>query len=201
MIKTVTSAMIEALLATVECKTHIVEGTTTTVAVALLPIGDSMFTLSTAISGCADPRKFNADLGAKYAIEKVMAQAKEKLLELEGYCLSKEVNGIAPVTDYVDRIIIEYNELMAKLVKLNGFIESDKFKSLDSRVRLLLSRQSAAMEDYIECLHWRLKDCGCIRFNGANWPELVEKFGGGEVVGDQFVTPAGDSYAPGMWVK
>lgn len=201
MIKTVTSAMIEALVATVEYKTHIVEGTTTTVAVAMLPIGETWFTLATAISGYADQRKFNADLGAKYAIEKVMAQAKEKLWELEGYCLSKEVNEIAPVTDYVDRIIIEYNELMAKRVKLNGFIESDKFKSLDSRARLLLSRQAAAMEDYAECLHQRLKDCGCIQFTGTNWPELVEKFGDGELVGGQFVTPAGDSFAVGMWIK
>lgn len=103
--------------------------------------------------------------------------------------------------DHIDRMIIEHNELMAKLVKLNQFVEGDKFKSLDSRARLLLSRQAAAMEDYVECLHQRLKDCGCILFTGANWPELVEKFGGGEVVGDQFVTPAGDSYAPGMWVK
>lgn len=201
MIKTVTSAMIEALLATVECKTHIVEGTTTTVAVALLPIGETKFSLATAISGCADPRKFNADLGAKYAIEKVMAQAKEKLWELEGYCLSKEINGVTPVTDHIDRMIIEHNELMAKLVKLNQFVEGDKFKSLDSRAGSLLRRQAVAMEDYVECLHWRLKYCGCILFTGANWPELVEKFGGGEVVGGQFVTPAGDSFADGMWVK
>lgn len=201
MIKTVTSAMIDALLATVEYKTHIVEGTTTTVAVAMLPIGEAKFTLSTAISGCADPRKFNADLGAKYAIEKVMTQAKEKLWELEGYCLAKEINGAAPVTDHIDSMIIEHNELMAKLVKLNEFIECDEFNSLESRARLMLSRQAAAMEDYAECLRERLKDFGCIQFTGANWPELVEKFGGGELVGVQFVTPAGDSFAVGMWVK
>ncbi|MGR6502830.1 Gp49 family protein [Shewanella sp. Koi 1] len=201
MIKTVTSAMIEALLATVECKTHIVEGTTTTVAVALLPIGETKFSLATAISACADPRKFDAALGAKYAIEQVMAKANEKLWELEGYCLSKEINGVAPVTDHIDRMIIEHNELMAKLVKLNQFVEGDKFKSLDSRDRLMLSCQAAAMEDYAECLHDRLKDFGCILFTGSNWPELVEKFGGGEVVGGQFVTPAGDSFTDGMWVK
>lgn len=103
--------------------------------------------------------------------------------------------------DHIDRMIIEHNELMANLVKLNQFVEGDKFKSLDSRDRLLLRRQAAAMEDYAECLHDRLKDCGSILFTGANWPAMVEKFGGGEVVGGQFVTPAGDSFAVGMWVR
>lgn len=103
--------------------------------------------------------------------------------------------------DHIDRMIIEHNKLMAKLVKLNEFIEGDKFKSLGSRARLLLSRQAAAMEDYAECLHDRLKDSGCIQFTGANWPELVEKFGGGELVDGDFVTPSGDNFSVGMWVK
>lgn len=103
--------------------------------------------------------------------------------------------------DQTDTMIIEHNELMAKLVKLNEFIEGDKFKSLGSRARLLLSRQAAAMEDYAECLHDRLKDSGCIQFTGANWPELVEKFGGGELVDGDFVTPSGDNFSVGMWVK
>lgn len=201
MIKTVTSAMIEALLATVECKTHIVEGTTTTVAVAMLPIGEAKFTLSTAISGCADPRKFNADLGAKYAIEKVMTQAKEKLWELEGYCLAKEINGTAPVTDHIDRMIIEHNELMAKLVKLNEFMDSDRYEQLESNSKHLIFRQNDCMASYEIILRKRLELAGCIQFTGANWPELVEKFGDGELVGGQFVTPAGDSFAVGMWVK
>ena len=201
MIKTVTSAHIDALLATVEYKTHVVNDSTTTVAVALLPIGDALFTLSTAISGCADPRKFNADLGAKYAIEKAAAQAKEKLWELEGYCLAKEINSVAPVTDHIDRMIIEHDDLEEKAAALEAFEMSDRCKQLDSRDKELLFTQGMHMRIYQNHLRLRLEKAGCIKFYGANWPELVDKFGGGELVGDQFVTPAGDSYAPGMWVK
>ncbi|WP_368880707.1 Gp49 family protein [Shewanella algae] len=199
MVKSINVARIQSLLATVICHCHIIEGTTTTVATAMLPMGEgNHFTLATAISGCADPQKFDPALGEKYATEKVMARANEKLWELEGYRLACDIS--APVIgDHIDRMIAEHGELTSRLAKLNEFVNGDMFKSLESGTRTLLKKQRDSMEDYADCLDSRLKKSGCIQFTGANYPELVEYFGDGSLVGEQFVTPAGDSLMAGMW--
>lgn len=200
MIKSVTVRHIEALLATVVCHCHVVENTTTTVAVAMLPMGEgNHFTLATEISGCADPAKFCAETGAKYATEKAMAAAKEKLWELEGYKLACEINRGAASGDHIDRMIAEHNELTGRLVKLEAFFESNTAAELDEIDAFHLREQFHAMNFYADTLQIRLERAGCIKFTGANWPALVDHFGGGELVGEQFHTPAGDSLAPGMW--
>ena len=79
----VTLDQIEALMEKVEFKVHIVEGTTTTMAVAVL----EGFTLAKEFTACVDPLNFNKELGEKYAILKSKAAAKDKLWELEGYRL------------------------------------------------------------------------------------------------------------------
>nr|DAV09148.1 MAG TPA: hypothetical protein [Caudoviricetes sp.] len=79
---------IDELMASVEVVTHVVEGTTTTVATALLPVKHIKFTLATEISACIDPRNFNAELGANIARDKALATARNKLWELEGYALA-----------------------------------------------------------------------------------------------------------------
>ena len=79
---------IDNLMQYVQYKTHIVEGTTTTVAVAVLPMGTVDFTLAIESTACVDNSNFNADLGAKYAIEKAATSARDKLWELEGYVLA-----------------------------------------------------------------------------------------------------------------
>lgn len=79
---------IDNLMQYVQYKTHIVEGTTTTVAVAVLPMGTVDFTLSIESTACVDKSNFNAELGAKYAIEKAAVSARDKLWELEGYVLA-----------------------------------------------------------------------------------------------------------------
>lgn len=80
---------IDQLMASVTVQTHIVEGTTTTVATALLQLGHIQFTLATEISACIDPRNFNAELGANIAKDKALATARNKLWELEGYALAQ----------------------------------------------------------------------------------------------------------------
>ena len=79
---------IDNLMQYVQYKTHIVEGTTTTVAVAVLPMGTVDFTLAIESTACVDKSNFNAELGAKYAIEKAATSARDKLWELEGYVLA-----------------------------------------------------------------------------------------------------------------
>ena len=79
---------IDNLMQYVQYKTHIVEGTTTTVAVAVLPMGTVDFTLAIESTTCVDKSNFNAELGAKYAIEKAATSARDKLWELEGYVLA-----------------------------------------------------------------------------------------------------------------
>lgn len=79
---------IDMLMGHVQYKTHIVEGTTTTVAVAVLPMGTVDFTLAIESTACVDKSNFNAALGAKYAIEKAAVSARDKLWELEGYVLA-----------------------------------------------------------------------------------------------------------------
>lgn len=87
----VTAEHIEKLMEQVKYDTHIVDGTTTTVVTAYIPVGKVNFTLSTEIMACVDPRNFNAEKGAKYGIEKAAVSAKDKLWELEGYLLAKEI--------------------------------------------------------------------------------------------------------------
>ena len=79
----VTNDDISLLMDNVIYATHVVPNTTTTVAVAMI----SGFTLCQEITACVDPANFDAELGAKYAIEKARSSARNKLWELEGYKL------------------------------------------------------------------------------------------------------------------
>lgn len=82
---------IDELMSQVKYDVHICPGTTTTVVTAMLPMGPINFTLCTEIMACVDSRNFNAELGAKYGIEKAEVAARDKLWELEGYSLAKEL--------------------------------------------------------------------------------------------------------------
>lgn len=57
--------------------------------------------------------------------------------------------------DFLIRIIAEQNELYDKLTKLNKFIETEKFKSLDDENQRLLKMQSSAMSIYNDVLNMR----------------------------------------------
>lgn len=63
-------------------------GTTSTFAHAFL----GGFYISTGHSACVDPANFKPHLGMKYAREKAEMLAREKLWELEGYALFKQLN-------------------------------------------------------------------------------------------------------------
>ena len=72
----------------VEVKTFVFPGTTTTVAGAFLANG---FCLAVATSACADPANFDVAIGERIATGKVLAAARDKAWELEGYVLKKSL--------------------------------------------------------------------------------------------------------------
>lgn len=57
--------------------------------------------------------------------------------------------------EFLIRVITEQNELYDKLTKLNNFISSEKFKSIDDENQRLLKMQSNAMSIYNDVLNMR----------------------------------------------
>ena len=80
----VTPDQIDALMDGVTYHTHVVPGTTTTVATA---IAENGFTLAIEMSACASPENFDEEIGAKIAIGAVSEKARNELWKLEGYRL------------------------------------------------------------------------------------------------------------------
>lgn len=64
--------------------------------------------------------------------------------------------------DFVQRMLVEYEDLQDRLVKLGAFINSDKFKELDDENRSLLNAQYHTMYTYKVILSRRIK------INGGN---------------------------------
>lgn len=78
---------IDALMATVTVHVQRIEGTCSTIALAMLPIGGRQFSLAIGHSACVDPAMFNAEIGTDIATKDALAQARKKLWEFEGYAL------------------------------------------------------------------------------------------------------------------
>ena len=57
----------------------------------------------------------------------------------------------------LDRMIIEYDELKQKIDKLDAFLDSERFKTLDERVKGLLSSQYHIMIAYAIVLSERMR--------------------------------------------
>ena len=57
----------------------------------------------------------------------------------------------------LDRMIIEYDELKEKIDKLDAFLDSEKFKTLDEKVKGLLSSQYHIMIAYSIVLSERMR--------------------------------------------
>lgn len=85
----VTAEQIQALMAKLTWSYEQPEGTTSTFAHAYL----GRFYLTTGHSACVSPENFNAELGMKYAREQAEGKARDKLWELEGYALFKQLNN------------------------------------------------------------------------------------------------------------
>jgi len=88
----VTPAQINALMDKVIYVSNIPEGTTSTFVHAYLPAKTGRFWLATGHSACVSPDNFNPGIGHGIAMRKAQDAAKDKLWELEGYALFKELN-------------------------------------------------------------------------------------------------------------
>lgn len=87
----VTKQHIERLLEGVGYHTHLVPGTTTILATAVMPSG---FTLATAEAACHDPADFKLQQGIEIAITKARALATAALWTLEVYRLKQTLHEI-----------------------------------------------------------------------------------------------------------
>lgn len=60
------------------------------------------------------------------------------------------------MSTFIERLLAEETELNEKKAKLQTFIESENFKTVDKEQQSLLKIQLIAMATYSECLNQRL---------------------------------------------
>jgi len=89
--------------------------------------------------------------------------------EMDGYLVENQYNEVSwlPKTFFedkftlaescIDRMKIELDELDDRILKLEKFIESDAFKSLEETDRNLLTEQLEAMHSYLGALSCRME--------------------------------------------
>jgi hypothetical protein len=161
----VTPERIQELMKQVRYIPSLVEGTTTTLVVSVLPIGLTDFTLATTTMACVDKRNFNAELGVKYCIEKCEKETRNKLWELEGYTLAQFIQAGHYKSDnqkddqlisLKDGLLIELNELQVKAKALSKFILSKLYDNLPEIERKALKEQLAHMQSYEVVLRARV---------------------------------------------
>lgn len=148
---------IDELMKRVIYTSHVPEGSTSTFVHAFL---DGKFLLATGHSACVDPNNFNAEIGVRIATDNAKPVAKNKLWELEGYALFKQLNP--PASTPFERVKAEHAELVERLNKLTTFTKILAFTLLAHEDQGLLLEQRAVMTDYAEVLHKRIQ-----RFEGA----------------------------------
>lgn len=83
----VTPEAINELMSRLKFNVYVVPGTNTTQACAIY----NGFVLVTGETSCVSKENFNAELGAKYAIDNAKTLAWDKLWELEGWRLKREL--------------------------------------------------------------------------------------------------------------
>lgn len=91
----VTPGDIESLMAQVEYQSHVIQGTTTTVVAAILPMANGSFTLAIGQSSTASKENFDADVGYKIALKNAADLARKQLWTLEGYHLKRSLENEA----------------------------------------------------------------------------------------------------------
>lgn len=109
------------------------------------------FTL-TGISACADPRKYNKEIGEKVA----RADALNKAWPLMGYVLRSQLAGMSGLLEpegYKDRARRELVELQGRIAKLREFLAGE----VDTALREELEGQLDGMVIYESHLSRRVK--------------------------------------------
>lgn len=85
---------IDQLMDGVRYETHVVPGTTTTIATAIAANG---FTLATEVSACASPANFDEDIGIQIAVGRCEKAARDELWKLEGWRLKCDLESRSSV--------------------------------------------------------------------------------------------------------
>lgn len=105
-------------------------------------------------SACADPKKFNAEIGRTIA----RANALNKVWPLMGYVLRSQLAGVSGLLEpegHKDRVRVEANDLALKLKKLGAFIETD-MGGIPPVDQQSLKDQYKAMSEYLDILKARI---------------------------------------------
>lgn len=105
-------------------------------------------------SACADPKKFNAEIGRTIA----RANALNKVWPLMGYVLRSQLAGVSGLLEpegHKDRVRVEANDLALKLKKLGAFIETD-MDGIPPVDQQSLKDQYKAMSEYLDILKARI---------------------------------------------
>ena len=109
-------------------------------------------------SACVSPENYSQKLGEKYAMENIV----NKLWSHLGFVLQWAKNGLNNnirkdiIPPHVQRMIVEYRELVKKTSALGNFLHGDKFKTLVQEEQDDMQDQYNSMIDYAKCLERRL---------------------------------------------
>lgn len=118
-------------------------------------------------SACASPENFDANIGRKVARDDAISQ----VWPLEGYLLKQHLHdqanlapGGAPadapassMPAHQQRVVIERDELAAKITKLQAFFDTPTYKRLADEEQGRLADQVAAMRSYCAILNARIE--------------------------------------------
>lgn len=150
-----TPAMIEELLEKVTYSTHVLTGTTVTVATA---VDASGFALCSVVSACAAPETFNPALGIEIAIAKAKAAARDKLWELEGYRLKRAL--YAARQDVATKALEQLRAVLGAtlppppaavpriVINMTGKAPSEIIAELEQEVASMTAGQAAAVQQH-----------------------------------------------------
>lgn len=103
------------------------------------------------VAHCADVTKFDVRIGKSTSY----TEAISKLTEMHFY--HKSIKESTPyVSDFISRMRDEKNELDERISKLEVFVKTDFYKSLDDRRKEKLGKQLGFMYDYSMVLGERI---------------------------------------------
>lgn len=145
---TVTAAQVAEEMSNVKVDTIDIFGKPTTVVSVRMSNGYVLTETST----CVDPLNYDETIGLQVCQKKI----EDRVWALLTYKLHDTM--AAGVETFIDRLQIERRELSDKLVKLDAFMGSGKFATVNNlNQRMLMREQSEIMTEYVEILDKRIE--------------------------------------------
>lgn len=144
---TVTAAQVAEEMSNVKVETIDVFGKPTTVVSIKMSNGYVLTETST----CVDPLNYDETIGLQVCQKRI----EDRVWALLGYKLHDTM--VEGVKTFIDSLQIERKELSDKLVKLDAFIDSDKFATVDDLNQWFLRDQRLVMTEYVKILDKRIE--------------------------------------------